>query len=93
MIPEANSILRIHSFLPTIFTLSNIIGLFVLACIGKDKIYSYILTISAVLATTLHFKLVYKYNAIGAAMAILYGETFTLICVLLCAWPFIRKNN
>ena len=73
---EANTIMRIVSFIPRISVIHIVLAMFTLLVFKKNKEYSYITLISGALNLVLSFILIYYFEAIGAAISIVLVEVF-----------------
>lgn len=82
-------VLRIISWLPIIIFLSNVLGIQTMLPLNKQKSFSLILFIAAIINLTLSFILVPMYYEIGTAISVLSTETFVTITF----YSFIRFNK
>lgn len=81
-IPEAENILKLHAFLPSIFILSNILGINALIPAGAGKKYTLTMFMTGLLCAALHWVLVPHWQAQGAAWAMLLSEIFTTVAMI-----------
>jgi len=83
---DAVAIFRLHAFLPCIVILSNILGIAVLVPIQAGGKYTLTMLMTGLLCLGLHFILVPRLQAQGAAWAILLCEVFAT--VMMAFWVY-----
>lgn len=93
ILPQALPILRLHSLLPLIIVISNIVGIHLLIPIGKRNYYSLTMTATAIVAGCLLPILIPYYQAFGAALAIFISECFATICMIGWFLYFLNKKR
>ena len=82
-------ILKIISFLPFVVSLSNVFGIQTMIAFGMQRMFSYILMVSAILNFLLVFPLISYFQAIGLAVTVLFVECF----VTMSMYYILRKEN
>lgn len=77
-------ILNINILVFLMSIVSSFIGMHIFANFGIRYLYSIVLFIGGIISVVLHFSFVFKYNVIGASLAVLSGEffVFLMMCVL-----------
>jgi PST family polysaccharide transporter len=90
-LPEAVKVFKIHAPLPATALLSNIIGLHILIPLKAGNKYTLSILAAGILAVGLHFILVPRFQAPGAASAVLLSEIFTVSLLWLIAYREIQK--
>lgn len=90
-LPAAVQVFKIHAFLPATALLSNIIGLHILIPLQAGTKYTLSILIAGLLAASLHFILVPKFQTQGAASAVFLSELFTVSLLSFIAYREVKK--
>jgi len=90
VMPDVVLILKLHAFLPCIVILSNIVGIGILLPMQAGYKYTLTLLVAGIFCVGLHFVLVPRLQAQGAAWAILVAESFATSMMLFWAYREIK---